>query len=212
MSDLARVLAPVRRRAGGAAPAPARRRLSLIEPLPARRRLPFGAGLGGLLLLAVVGLLMLTIHISEKSFELRGLEQELDALNVERAYLEEDLAYRSSPQNVAKAAEELGMQVDQNPIYIDLETGRMSEPDPQNTVPATPGEPVPGPRADIREDKRPDLRTSQRQEIVESQPDRLPDDPPGEEIVPPQQREIDAPQQREPREETGGGEGDGGTP
>lgn len=171
MSPLAQAVeaAPARTRpaAPRTRPAPGTRgaektRLRLVVPDIARRRVPFSVVCTVVLLLGMLGVLLLNIVISHSTYRVEQLSAEQVALEQERDRLTEDISYRESPQNIAAAAEELGMERDLDPEYLRLSDGEILSPGqvPGNSL----GNPetAPGPRADAREDVRPNLRSEDR--------------------------------------------------
>lgn len=163
MSPLAQAVhtAPARRRAATPLRDEEISRLRLVVPQVARRRMPFSVICVGIIVLGILGVLLLNITISHSTYRVEQLTAEQARLHEERDRLTEDISYRESPQNIAAAAEELGMTRDLTPEYIRLADGEVLSPGsvPGNTLrnPST----VPGPRADARGDVRPNLRSDE---------------------------------------------------
>lgn len=172
MSHLAAtVTAAPRRRANPAVSPPERRRLRLVTPALPRRRLSISVLCLIIIGLGLLGTLLLGIVVSHGTFTVEKLDKESQLLAERKGYLIEDISYRSSPQNVAAAAEELGMKVDNNPIYIDLNSGKTIEPEDSTPVSDAPGEDVTGPGIDTRDELRPNLRSNQKLPPVNQEPE-----------------------------------------
>lgn len=163
MSPLAQAVhtAPARKRAATPLRDEDVARLRLVVPQVARRRVSFSAVCVLLVAAGIFGVLLLNIAISHSTYRVEQLTAEQSRLHEERDRLTEDISYRESPQNIAAAAEELGLERDLTPEYIRLSDGEVISPGsvPGNRLrnPST----VPGPRADARQDVRPNLRSEE---------------------------------------------------
>lgn len=161
MSSTARLAAPARR-APAAAPTQApQRRLRLVLPLP-RKRIPFPLVCVGLLVLGLLGVLLANIYISHSTYRVQQLTSEQQALNDQRARVAEDIAYRSSPQNVQAAAKSAGMVRATDPEFIRKSDGAVISAEKAKEISGKNGQTVPGPRADTREDPKPNLRSGDK--------------------------------------------------
>ncbi len=106
--------------------APERRRGLVVLPRPHLRRAPslvHGAvalaGLGAIIL----GQLGLSMLVGESAYEIAGLQSTSAALGRQEQTLQERLDTLESPQQVALAAEELGMVQGQASLFLQLSTG-----------------------------------------------------------------------------------------
>jgi len=118
-----------------AAPLPDRqspgRRLQVVDAPPRRRRRPklvYG-------IVAVVGALaigaaqmVLSILMTQGSYELSKLNEEQRALTYQKQILQDDIAGLSSPQFLAANATALGMVIDEAPSYMRLSDGALLGP------------------------------------------------------------------------------------
>ncbi|GAA4285268.1 hypothetical protein GCM10022261_27990 [Brevibacterium daeguense] len=176
MSPVAQAVetAPVRKHSTAPLRGSEAARLRLVVPEIARRRLPFSAVCILALVIGILGVLLLNIFISHSTYRVEQLTIEQDRLHSERDQLTEDISYRESPQNIAAAAEELGLERDLTPEYIRLSDGKIISPGevPGNTHrnPET----VPGPRADARQDVRPNLRSDEKLPAVGGGSEEIP--------------------------------------
>ncbi|WGW13305.1 hypothetical protein LWF01_05930 [Saxibacter everestensis] len=153
----ARVTAPRRRLIPPADTAPPRLRL-VAPPLP-KRRLPFVLLCVGSLTLGLVAVLLLNIAVSHNSYRISELTSRQTSLAEQEDALTEDLSYRSSPQNLAKAATDLGMVADPNPLFLRLSDGKVMGEDELPLGDKAAGVTIPGPAAKTREASRPNLKT-----------------------------------------------------
>ncbi|TDQ52594.1 hypothetical protein [Actinorugispora endophytica] len=111
--------APARRTAA-TAPAGARAAEAAHPNAP---RMPFVLLVLGLLGGALVTLLMLHAVLAEDTFEISTLQQENRELAQEEQALREMILHAESPDRIAEAAEELGMEPGEAPEFIDLGEG-----------------------------------------------------------------------------------------
>lgn len=168
---------PQRRRQETPAPSP---RLRLLKFELPKSKLPFSLLCLGILVTTLVAVLLLNIFISNTSYEIERLGAEKERLAEEKDRLVEDNSYRESPQNIAKAAEELGLVRDTSPEFLDAKTGKVIDAPPIDESGEKKPTVVPGPRADTREDLRPNLRSDEKLPVVGGSP--------GKDIAPPAQK------------------------
>ncbi|RBP64040.1 hypothetical protein DFO66_108136 [Brevibacterium sanguinis] len=160
-----------------------RPRLKLMTFELPRARVPFSMLCVGILVAGLVAVLLLNIFISHTSYEIDRLTSQKDALVEQKDRLVEDNSYRESPQNIAIAAEELGLVRDSSPEFLDARTGKVIDAPPIDVSGEKKPTVVPGPRADTREDLRPNLRSDERLPVVGGTPSK----------------DISAPAQKTPR-------------
>lgn len=112
------------------APAPEPRKHLEIAPSRAQRRarprlvhaILTVAGIGVILL----GQLLLSILLADGAYQISGLQAEQRDLLRQQEALTESLEQRSSTQNLIANAEQMGMVVSGNPVFLDLATGAVS--------------------------------------------------------------------------------------
>ena len=138
-------------------PVTTQRPLKLITS-PVRRSRSFPFVCMGILFIGVVAVLLANIFVSNTTYQINELSERSEDLKSQRDRLSEDIAYRQSPQNVHKAAHEMGL-VPADEVYFVTTDGKVVEAkeDPGKKVGT-----VPGPRADTRDDARPNLRSDER--------------------------------------------------
>lgn len=138
-------------------PVTTQRPLKLITS-PVRRSRSFPFVCMGILFIGVVAVLLANIFVSNTTYQINELSERSEDLKSQRDRLSEDIAYRQSPQNVHKAAHEMGL-VPADKVYFVTTDGKIVEAkeDPGKKVGT-----VPGPRADTRDDARPNLRSDER--------------------------------------------------
>jgi hypothetical protein len=112
------------------APAPQREAGPFLQTVPGalRRRsgAPFTVLVFGLLLGGMIGYLMLQTTLQEQAFKLNDLRSEAEVLSARQSYLEAGLALRTTPQELARAAQDLGMVANPYATFIDLATGAVT--------------------------------------------------------------------------------------
>lgn len=138
-------------------PVTTQRPLKLItSPVRQSRSFPFVCM--GILFIGVVAVLLANIYVSNTTYKINSLSERSEDLKSKRDRLSEDIAYRQSPQNVHKAAHEMGL-APADKVYFVTTDGKVVEAkeDPGKKVGT-----VPGPRADTRDDTRPNLRSDER--------------------------------------------------
>ncbi|MDR0990997.1 MAG: hypothetical protein LBL92_06530 [Propionibacteriaceae bacterium] len=101
-----------------------------LRPLPPVSRqlpaVPFALLVFGLLLVGMVGYLVLQTTLQQQAFTLNDLRAEADALSAQESYLEAGLAARTTPQELARAAQTLGMVANPYGTFIDLTSGQVT--------------------------------------------------------------------------------------
>lgn len=156
-------------------PEPAREErtaLRLVVPPIARRKIPTPFLCLMLLVAGLVAILIANIYISHSTFRVEQLSGANHRLSDERDRLGEDIAYRSSPQNVERAARAQGLKHASSVNYLFLSTGRITKESGGGTADSQHVH-VPGPRADTREDVSPNLRSNRKQSAVGTDSGRL---------------------------------------
>jgi hypothetical protein len=150
------VLEPVReagrrspvREAGRRDPAPAAGRrdengrersgLRAAPPVPvAAPRAPFVALVLAVVIAGVLGILVLNTKINENAFQLTNLEANQVSLDQQEQQLNQQLANRESPNNLAAEALKLGLVPAGTPAFIRLPDGRvLGVPQPATSAPS----------------------------------------------------------------------------
>ncbi|WP_309133022.1 hypothetical protein [Brevibacterium sp.] len=148
-----------------------------------KARVPFSMLCVAILVAGLVAVLLLNIFISHTSYEIDRLNSQKEELAEKKDRLVEDNSYRESPQNIALAAEELGLVRDSSPEFLDARTGKIIDAPPIDVNGEKKPTVVPGPRADTRNDLRPNLRSDETLPVVGGTPSR----------------DIAAPEQQTPR-------------
>ncbi|XVV14607.1 hypothetical protein ACQP2X_09800 [Actinoplanes sp. CA-131856] len=110
---------------GGRAEAGAGPRLS-VAPAPVRRgpRAPFAAGVVGLVIVGVLGILLINTKTNENSFKIADLEKQNTALDNQRQDLDNQLIQVSSVGNLDAAARRLGLVKADNIAVLRLPDGK----------------------------------------------------------------------------------------
>lgn len=88
-------------------------------------RTPFAVLVIALLVSGVVGLLMFNTHMQQTSFATTALQQRADALSAQEQSLTLELDALRQPQQVAQAAQELGMVAPSAPAFLRVSDGRV---------------------------------------------------------------------------------------
>jgi hypothetical protein len=104
---------------------PGTRRTAGHRPRPRQPRAPFILLLVGLLGGALVSLLVISTTLAQGSYKITSLQQQNTALAKQEQLLTEQVAQASSPAQIAREAELLGMQQNPNLRFIDLKTGKI---------------------------------------------------------------------------------------
>jgi hypothetical protein len=105
----------------GTAPRPAAAR----RTRPRHPRAPFILLLIGLLGGALVSLLVISTTLAEGSYRITSLQQQNASLARQEQLLAEQVAQASSPGQIAKEAEELGMRPNPDLRFLNLKTGKV---------------------------------------------------------------------------------------
>ena len=107
----------------------------LLTSVPRRRlgRVPFAAGLAGLLVAGMVGLLALNIAIQSGSAQLRAAQTRAKALSDEAAAMQAEVYRIGSMKNLAQQAADMGMRPNPYGAFIDLSDGSIHG-DPQRVT------------------------------------------------------------------------------
>lgn len=151
MSTNTAVVQPDRSRTPAAPAAPVRRGPELrIVPRPAAS--PYRGlivSTAAIALATMLAVLVLNIALSRGSYHMARLQNDQAVLSQREQALSEDLAYRSSPQNLANQAQQLGMVPDPSVAFLRLSDGKVlgvPSPAPAGAAPtvkiATPQEPA----------------------------------------------------------------------
>jgi hypothetical protein len=92
---------------------------------PRQPRAPFILLLVGLLGGALVSLLVISTTLAQGSFQITRLQQQDNSLARQEQLLSQQVAQASSPAQIAREAEALGMQQNPNLQFINLKTGKV---------------------------------------------------------------------------------------
>ncbi|PRX98481.1 hypothetical protein [Allonocardiopsis opalescens] len=109
--------APARR---GTAARPAPRQPQRTPP-----RVPFVLLVLGLMAGALVSLLMLRAVLAQDAFTLSQLRTDNRELQLYEERLRQEVVYAESPDALADRAAELGMEPGEEPLFVNLDTGRV---------------------------------------------------------------------------------------
>jgi hypothetical protein len=102
-----------------------RPRLQVAPPAPISvPRAPFVAGVIGVVIAGVLGILLINTKTNENSFEIADLQKQSSALDAQQQDLDNQLAIVSSPGSLDAAARRLGL-VKATPALIRLPDGRV---------------------------------------------------------------------------------------
>lgn len=120
-------------------PKPERSRLRVVgTPAYARSRAGLVLGCLGLLAGGLIGLLLLNVNLERGAYQLRSEQAEAARLQEQRQALQEQIAALQAPQNLAAAAEELGMVRNPNAAFIRSPDGKVLGVPQQAATPPTP--------------------------------------------------------------------------
>lgn len=114
-------------------------------------RWPFVAAFALIAGLAVVSLLMVNTATAQTSFTEQALDEELHELTLAEQQLQQEVAAKQAPGQIAQAAQELGMRPGANPGNLVIRPdGSITwvEPPPPPPVPERAHAPVPAPTPD----------------------------------------------------------------
>jgi hypothetical protein len=92
----------------------------------------------GLLIAGLIGLLLLNVSLERGAYQLRSYDQEVTQLQEQRQQLQEDLASLQAPQNLAGAAEDLGMVRNPNAAFVRSPDGQILGVPQQAATPSAP--------------------------------------------------------------------------
>lgn len=120
-------------------PKPEQPRLRVVgTPAYARSRAGLVLGCLGLLVGGLIGLLLLNVNLERGAYQLRSEQAEAARLQEQRQALQEKIAALQAPQNLAAAAEELGMVRNPNAAFIRSSDGKVLGVPQQAATPPTP--------------------------------------------------------------------------
>jgi hypothetical protein len=109
----------------------------VTAPVHARARSRAVLGSVGLLVVGLIGLLLVNVSLERGAYQLKSSDQEIARLQEQRQELQEELAALQAPQNLAGAAEELGMVRNPNAAFVRSTDGQvLGVPQPAATPPA----------------------------------------------------------------------------
>ncbi|GHJ58183.1 hypothetical protein NOK12_07020 [Nocardioides sp. OK12] len=104
-----------------------RARLSVVPVARTRAaRVPFVSLVTVLLLGGVVGLLLFNTSMQQSAFAATSLEQRATVLSARQEALATKLERLRDPQEIARKAQRMGMQVPAAPLFLDLSDGSVS--------------------------------------------------------------------------------------
>lgn len=134
-------------RARSSRPATTPRRLDLVpRPLARTPRTPFVVLVMGMTVAGLVGLLVLNTAMQKNAFELAALQERSTTLATRQAALEAEVGTRSSPENLAAKAGDLGMVPNANPVFLRMSDGKViGRAEPARAGTNLPGIRPPGP-------------------------------------------------------------------
>lgn len=112
-------------------------RLRLAKANSKAARTPFVTVIIGLLAAGLVGLIFLSTVLQQQAFEINQLDAQISTLTNEKQSMDRDLDRLKSPAGLGKAAAELGMVPNPNPVFISLSDGSVK------------GKPIPASRSDV---------------------------------------------------------------
>ena len=125
-----------------------RARLSVVPVARTRAaKVPFVSLVTVLLLGGVVGLLLFNTSMQQSAFAATSLEQRATVLSARQEALASKLERLRDPQEIARRAQKMGMQVPAAPLFLDLADGTVSGDAAGATLGARlPLDPLPPPR------------------------------------------------------------------
>ena len=125
-----------------------RARLTVVPVARTRAaKVPFVSLVTVLLLGGVIGLLLFNTSMQQSAFTATELEQRATVLSARQEALATRLERLRDPQEVARRAQELGMQVPAAPLFLDLADGSVAgDPEAATAAAALPLDPLPPPR------------------------------------------------------------------
>jgi hypothetical protein len=122
-AEAQRAVAPEpRRRPAEAEPRP---KITVVPPLPVSApRAPFVALVLAVVVLGVLGILVINTKINENAFRLHDIKAQQGDLDRHEQRLEQEIAEKASPGNLAAAARQLGLVRADSPAFLRLPDGR----------------------------------------------------------------------------------------
>ncbi len=112
-------------------------RLRLAKSNTKAARTPFVTVIIGLTAAGFVGLIFLSTVLQQQAFEIAQLDAQISTLTNEKQSMDRDLDRLKSPAGLGKAAADLGMVPNPNPVFINLSDGSVK------------GKPKPASRTDV---------------------------------------------------------------
>ncbi|ANH39143.1 hypothetical protein I601_2727 [Nocardioides dokdonensis FR1436] len=146
MSSLYSTQGPARSRMPRIAGAAVERARLTVVPVARTRaaKVPFVTLVTVLLLGGVVGLLLFNTSMQQSAFTATALEQRATVLSARQEALSTKLERLREPQEIARRAQKMGMQVPAAPLFLDLADGSVSgDPSGATTGAALPLDPLP---------------------------------------------------------------------
>jgi hypothetical protein len=120
--------------------------ITVVPPLPVSApRAPFVALVLVVVVLGVLGILVINTKINENAFRLHDMKAQQGNLDRHEQRLEQEIAEKESPGNLAAAARQLGLVRADSPAFLRLPDGRsLGVPRPATgpTSAAVPGQPT----------------------------------------------------------------------
>jgi hypothetical protein len=83
----------------------------------------FGIFLGAIFTLGLLALLVINTALAQDAFVLKDLKQQAQILTDQREAILREVAQKSSPDQLAQSAAELGMVASTNPRFLDMSAG-----------------------------------------------------------------------------------------
>ena len=116
-----------------------------LRPVQHMRRVTFVVLVASLLTVSLMAMLLLNTVLSQGSFRRYELLTQTSELDTREQALSAEVSKLESPAELERRAREQGMVPNQNPAFIDLQTGRVlgqGIPAPDSTVSAEPSSPA----------------------------------------------------------------------
>jgi len=83
----------------------------------------FGIFLGAIFAVGLLALLVINTALAQDAFVLKDLKQQAQILTDQREAILREVAQKSSPDQLAQSAAELGMVASTNPRFLDMSAG-----------------------------------------------------------------------------------------
>ena len=83
----------------------------------------FGIFLGAIFTLGLLALLVINTALAQDAFVLKDLKQQAQTLTDQREAILREVAQKSSPDQLAQSAADLGMVASTNPRFLDMSAG-----------------------------------------------------------------------------------------